>query len=375
MTVSAESLLPAAAPPRIWTLLGDKLGDNAQVEAIAAALGWPSERKRLRFRAEFETGKPRFGPSLHHLDAEASDPLDPPWPDAVLTIGRRPSMAALWLRAQSAGRTRLILVGRPKGRIADFDLVISTPQYGVPPGDNVLQLAMPLMRVGDEVLARARARWSDALGALPRPLTAVLIGGTTGPYRFDAAAAEHLLAAVEGAVAADGGSAYYCTSRRTPAAFAAALEAGKRAADPLYRWAEASEDNPYHGLLALADRFVVTGDSLSMIVEAARCERPLTIYDPPKRRFGMARLVHEVGRRAYAAEGERGAPGLLDRLVRSGRLGYPRDIEALHRTLYDAGVARPLAAGFAAPSGGGLDELPKVVARIRSLLQRESEAP
>ena len=373
MTDSAEPRLPTATAPRIWTLLGDKLGDNAQVEAIATALGWPSEPKRLRFRAEFEAGKPRFGASLHHLDAGASDPLEPPWPDAVLTIGRRPSMAALWLRAQSAGRTRVILVGRPKGRIADFDLVISTPQYGVPPGDNVLQLAMPLMRVDADALARARARWSDALRALPRPLTAVLIGGTTGPYRFDAAAAGHLLTAIEGAVGADGGSAYYCTSRRTPAAFAAALQAGKREADPLYRWSEAAADNPYHGLLALADRFVVTGDSLSMIVEAARCERPLTIYDPPKRRFGMARLVHEIGRRAHAAEGERGARGLLDRLVRSGRLGYPRDIEALHRALYGAGVARPLADGFAAPSKAGLDELPKVVARIHSLLQPESE--
>ena len=375
MTLSAEPLLPAATAPRIWALLGDKLGDNAQVEAIAAALGWPCERKRLRFRAEFETGKPRFGPSLHHLDAEASDPLEPPWPEAVLTVGRRPSMAALWLRAQSAGRTRVILVGRPKGRIADFDLVISTPQYGVPPGDNVLQLAMPLMRVGEEVLERARARWSDALDALPRPLTAVLIGGTTGPYRFDAAAAGNLLAAVEEAIGADGGSAYYCTSRRTPTAFAAAMQAGKRETDPLYRWTEKAEDNPYHGLLALADRFVVTGDSLSMMVEAARSGRPMAVYDPPKHRFGMARLVHEIGRRAHAAKGEGGMAGLLDRLVRSGRFGYPRDIEALHRALYDAGAARPLAAGFAAPVDAGLDELPRVVARIRGLLSREPGAP
>ena len=284
-------------------------------------------------------------------------------------------MAALWLRDQSAGRTRVILVGRPKGRIADFDLVISTPQYGVPPGDNVLQLAMPLMRVGDEVLERARARWSDTLGGLPRPLTAVLIGGTTGPYRFDAAAADDLLAAVEGAVGAEGGSAYYCTSRRTPVAFAAALQAGKRKSDPLYRWSETAEDNPYHGLLALADRFIVTGDSLSMIVEAARCARPMAIYDPPKRRFGVARLVHEIGRLAHPAKRNGVETGLLDRLVRSGRFGYPRDIEALHRTLYDAGAARPLAAGFAGPTGAGLDELPKVVARIRGLLSRDPAAP
>ena len=35
--------------PRIWLLVGDKLGDNAQLEVIADALGLPVERKELRF--------------------------------------------------------------------------------------------------------------------------------------------------------------------------------------------------------------------------------------------------------------------------------------------------------------------------------------
>ena len=244
--------------------------------------------------------------------------------------------------------------------------MISTPQYGVPPGDNVLRLEMPLMRVGASALKRARTRWSGALNRLERPLTAVLIGGTTGPYRFDAMAAKELLAAVTRAVGRDGGTIYYCTSRRTPAGFMAALKAGKRAPDPLYQWSAAAADNPYHGLLALADRFVVTGDSLSMVVEAAHCGRPLAVYDPPKRRLGMARLVHEIGRLAHAAKSGDGG-GLLGAVVRSGFFGYPRDIQALHRALYDADVACPLAAGFAAPTAAEFDELPRVVARIRSL--------
>ena len=41
--------LAHAQPPRVWVLTTEKLGDNAQVLAIADALGWPYELKHLEF--------------------------------------------------------------------------------------------------------------------------------------------------------------------------------------------------------------------------------------------------------------------------------------------------------------------------------------
>ena len=59
----------------------------------------------------------------------------------------------------------------------------------------------------------------------------------------------------------------------------AALEAALPPGALLYRWsAETSADNPYLALLAHADRFVVTGDSVSMMVEVASLGRPLAIF-------------------------------------------------------------------------------------------------
>ena len=74
----------------MWLLLGDKPGDNAQVEAVVDALGWRCERKTLRWRAPYASKKPRFRATLDHLDRAGSAPLEPPWPELVLTIGRRP---------------------------------------------------------------------------------------------------------------------------------------------------------------------------------------------------------------------------------------------------------------------------------------------
>ncbi|MGB5741102.1 MAG: ELM1/GtrOC1 family putative glycosyltransferase, partial [Sedimenticolaceae bacterium] len=94
-------------PPRVWLLLGEKIGDNNQVEVIADVLPWPLIRKTLRFRPPYDQEKPPFAVTIDHVDRVRSDRLEPPWPDLILTSGRRPSMAALWVREQARGRCRV----------------------------------------------------------------------------------------------------------------------------------------------------------------------------------------------------------------------------------------------------------------------------
>ena len=97
-------------PSRIWFLEGEKLGDNAQVLAILDALNLPWQAKRLYVKPEWRLGKPPFEVRLDHLDLVRSDPLEPPWPDLVITSGRRMAMAALWVKEQSGGRTKIAYV-------------------------------------------------------------------------------------------------------------------------------------------------------------------------------------------------------------------------------------------------------------------------
>ena len=42
---------PPQSAPRTWCLLGRKAGDNAQVTALADALGWPWEPRHIAARA------------------------------------------------------------------------------------------------------------------------------------------------------------------------------------------------------------------------------------------------------------------------------------------------------------------------------------
>ena len=329
--------------------MGEKAGDNAQLRVIAGALGWPVEVRRIAMQAPWVRGKPRVRASLAHIDAQRSDPLAPPWPELVITIGRRLSMVALWIREQSRGRTRIVLIGKPRRLARRFDLVVASAQYRVAQHRNVLQLGLPLMRVEPAAVTAAADTWRARLARLPRPLTAVLVGGPTKPVRFDDEVARDLAARAASLAKEAGGSLYVTTSRRTPPAVVDALAQQLPAGTPIYRWTPEATENPHLALLGLADRFVVTSDSITMMVEVARLGRPLAIFVLPSAGGGFARLWRVLAR--------------------------GRDLEAVPRLLIDRGIAVRLGAPFRSPHGPPPDELPRVVERIRALLDPSGGRP
>jgi hypothetical protein len=353
-------------------VIGDKLGDNAQVKFVAEALGWPYKIKQLYFRAPFITGKPYFTPSLYHLDRVRSTQLAPPWPDLVITAGSRPAMVALWIRKQSGGHTKIVLIGRPKRRLKQFALVLGAPQYRLPEQPNVMRLSLPLIPPPAEaVIATAVAAWQERLSTFPRPLTAVLVGGQTTPFRFDATVANQLLEQVSRINSSTAGTLYITTSRRTPAAVADALATALPAGALFYRWRVDAVENPYPALLGLADQFIVTGDSISMLLEVVRLRKPLAIFPLPFAPGLGVRFRQCLARLLHPPTGEGGPSGLLqplgNLLYRLNLTGYSRDLTALHRLLIREELAVWLGEPFRLPGRELPDELPRVVERIQAL--------
>ncbi len=349
---------------RFWLLVSDKLGDNAQVRLLARASGLPFEERHLAMKPRWVHGKPPLHPGIDHLDPARSDPLAPPWPDLVLTIGRRLARVALWIRARSGGRTRLALVGRPRRGLRTFDLVVVPPQYRVPEAPGIVRLHLPLFGVDADRLAAARERWRCELAALPRPLTAVLVGGATRPFRFGAAEARRLAADLLALRAREGGSLYVTTSRRTGPVAEEALVAALGGDARVFRFRPDAPDNPYLGLLAHADRFVVTGDSVSMMVEVIRLGRPLAVWPLPHRRDPLTRL-EDLWRRLRDPEGPL-AP-LARRLLRHAPVSAPRDLEGFWRYLRARRLAVAFGEPFRPPPPVGGEDLARAAAALRRL--------
>lgn len=372
----------AERPPRVWVLLGRHAGDNAQLLALAEALGWPYQTRQLVFK-----GRPILptwlqGASRWRLDRRRSDALAPPWPELVLACGRRSVPIARWLRRQSGGRARLVHLGRPRAPLAAFDLVITTPQYQLPARPNVLPNVLPLNRAlrPDATVER----WRQRLAGLPRPWIAVLIGGHSGPWRLTAHVAAQLRAAVEARARSAGGSLLIATSPRTPAAAADLLLAGSDVPGERYRWRAGDPDNPYPAFLALADEFVVTGDSASMLADACAQGRPVHYLPLPLAPWHPLTPLHRLSARLRARQGERGTPRQqdavgrrLDALIAHGLLRPPRDLGRLHEALHRSGLAQPLDhPAQPGPSPASTpSELQRTAEAVRRLLRRGEELP
>ena len=69
------------------------------------------------------------------------------------------------------------------------------------------------------------------------------------------------------------------SSARTPTSAYHAFEREIDVPSFFYRWHGSDTRNPYLAYLGLADSFVVTGESMSMLTEAAATGKPLHIYD------------------------------------------------------------------------------------------------
>jgi mitochondrial fission protein ELM1 len=323
-------------------------------------------------REPWVVGKPRVLPSLHHIDRARSDALEPPWPDLVITIGRRPSMVALWIAERSGRRTKLVLVGKPSGMMRRFDLIIASAEINLPPFDNVVPITLPLMGVEESRIAAAVEVWRERLAELPPPLVAFLIGGATRPFAFDRAVTERLIELARDVVVA-GGTPYLSTSRRTSPTTVEALRAGLPPSARLYRWTPGGPDNPYLGLLGLADGFVVTSDSISMLVEIIRLRRPLGILELRPRGLGGLDHVRQALIRCLCAPGTASAGRALAKSIARGLHGLgvfegTRDIPAFCHMLFEHGFAVPAGAPLLPPRGEVPDDLGRVVARIRALM-------
>ncbi|MFZ1428666.1 MAG: mitochondrial fission ELM1 family protein [Geminicoccaceae bacterium] len=272
--------LPAAAP-RTWLLLGPKPGDNGQVLALAEALGWPFESKRMVYRSTELLTNRLLGITLLGIDRRRSSPLEPPWPDLVISAGRRNEPVARWIRrkAEATKEVKLVHVGRPWAPLESFDLIVTTPQYALPEHPAVLHMEAPLHRVKPERLDEAACVWRPRLAALPMPRIAVMLGGHVGRWTFDDAAAVKLAEQANAMAEATGGSLLISTSARTPAKVVESFVRTLRVPHHLYRWRRDDPENPYLGFLALADRIIVTSDSMSMLVEAVATGKPVFIFD------------------------------------------------------------------------------------------------
>ena len=259
-----------------WVLTDGKAGTENQCLGLAEAVGLPVTVKRLAPRAPWRWPAgalwtlPWGGLPLRLFRGE--EPLAAPWPKLLIASGRPSVGPAIAIRRAAKGATICVQIQDPRVSPTHFDLVAAPRHDGIK-GPNVVVTCGALHRVTPERLREAAEHFRPRFTHLPRPLAAVLIGGTSKHYRFSAGVAARLAEQLR-ALAEDSGVGLLVTaSRRTGAESEQVLRAALESTACEF-W-DGQGENPYLGYLALADHILVTEDSVSMTSEAASTGKPI----------------------------------------------------------------------------------------------------
>lgn len=357
-------------PPQVWAVLSDRAGDDLQILALARALGWPFEIKRLGYRPGSRLAHVWRGSNLLGIDRRRSSELAPPWPDLVLSASMRNEPVCRWIRAQSCDRTRYVHVGKPWADLSRFDLVITVPEYHwLPEHPRLLRNPCSLHEITSDRLRAASARHAPLIRRHPGPYVAVLVGGYAGPYPFDRLSAQRLGREASAKARGLGASLLVTTSKRTSAAATTALRAAIDVPFTLFEWSASARENPYLGFLDAADEIIVTSDSTSMLAEACATRKPVHIFDLSPAR---ERAIPFATRARHALSRERVMAFLYrNGLLRLAPTRLRRDISRVHDAMI--GSERAVWLGDPSPKScpAALDAMPQTVERVRALLEED----
>ncbi len=263
-----------------WILSEGLAGLQSQAIGLAEAAGLQPELRVLQPGAPWKWMSAKLWPRPL---AAVPDAVRGPMPRLAMGCGGAGAVVSAALRRDVPA---LVQVQHPRMDPGRFDLVVVN-RHDRLTGPNVVVTRTALHRVTPDRLAQAAEAWRDRFARFRRPLVSVLVGGSNGRFRLDAAVAARLAADLAAMARRDEVGVVVTPSRRTDPAVVRLLT---ETLEPLGGWVwDGSGDNPYFAMLALADAIVVTMDSVSMISEAVATAAPVLVADLPgrSRRIGL----------------------------------------------------------------------------------------
>lgn len=263
-----------------WVLVDSRTGNNNQSLALARLLELDYKSKQLiyNFLGIFPNWLKLGLLTLTNKSELLSDPL----PDIVIAAGRRCAAIAAALK-QSKPSLRIIQLMQPGMSYEPFDVII-LPKHDDKPRAQYLPRTIfvsgaisyypPAEQAGD------KKYWLKKFSDLPAPRIGVLVGGVAKGCSFTVKHATEMMDQLIEVALSKQASLMISTSRRTPKDVLEYIKERLTKFSGRYFLNDISAqiENPFRGILTVADYLVVTGDSVSMCSEAAEMGKPLYIF-------------------------------------------------------------------------------------------------
>ncbi len=253
----------------VWVLSDGKPGHENQSLGVCEALGIAPQVIRLEKRPSGKLLQWLY-PSWYFKNLPTG-----PYPDMIVSTGYHVSTAAKWVKMKRQD-TMLVHMMKPKGGQGGF-MVLAIPEHDRPKAArNVVSTMGAPHRISTEKLTSEKEKWQKTLNPEGKMLISVIIGGNSKKFTFNESSVEKLKAQLSERFGEDV-RYLVTTSRRTGYTENELLKAHFEKLDSYFYDGEG--ENPYFGMLALADSIVVTAESVSMLSESCATSAPVYAFD------------------------------------------------------------------------------------------------
>lgn len=265
----------------IWVLLDNRMGSVGQAKGVIQELDQNDFKityKELKYSRL--AGLPNFIRRNTLIGIINADILQDEEPDLVMSTSRRTAPVALWLKKHHPNIKLVQLMFPGNYGIKNFERIF-LPQHDAnkKKQPNFYFTVGSPHRISSTVLQEAKELWQKEFSLLPRPWTALIIGGAIKGKPFTQENAQALADKVKELKEHIGGSLLVTDSRRTGTeAENLIIKTLKDIPAHTFLWGSKAS-NPLLGYYACADNIVVTGDSVSMCCEACGTGKPVFVFE------------------------------------------------------------------------------------------------
>lgn len=265
---------------KVWVLVDDKVGNANQAINLAKCLDFPFEIKKIEHNfLGFLPNWLRFD-TLIGIDLAKSSSIDEPYPDVIISSGRKNASVANFIKKNKPDIFAIHLM-HPDLPFENFDLIALPLHDKLERYENIENIFYTLgspSYISEEELKDESAKFRSELD-MSKPCISLIIGGKTkfGNY-LDEDIMELVKRASRLAQTIDA-NLLITSSRRTTQDIDKIAKEHVKVPYFLYDWSkDLAKDNPYMSFLSLSDYFIITADSVSMCSEALRTGKPVYLF-------------------------------------------------------------------------------------------------
>ncbi len=266
----------------ILVIADNRPGTSSQAIGLAEETGWPYQVIKLEYGFFSILPNLFLSRSILRLTKKSRNEVSrlKSKPNIIISAGRRAAPIALYLKKKLGGDPKVVQIMNPNIDFKKFDLVI-LPEHDSAKNQshpNLVTSIGALTRVDQKRLAEELKKFPE-LQKTNKTKIALLVGGSSKKTNFKIDSIKKLAVLASDFVNLKDAKLLVLNSRRTSAELTSNLKSELKCDFEFFDWKLVKDKNPYFAILGVADVFIITGDSVSMISECCSTGKPVFIFD------------------------------------------------------------------------------------------------